>query len=343
MKYYYKANQTKHNLLDPGALQNQIQLSTIITAIDGVVGINGDYTVTFKQELSAEDKLILDSIVAEHDGKPIEYINKVELHESHDAAGRLMVVPEKRIGAALDVSTHNFCDKTTWCYGSKRVYDEKPSIIDSKSVQLKNNYIIDVVHGKLSKEDSMLSSYKVIVTCDGTDVCEYTPFESDYEDCIYTVDYENGVITFDEDITDKEILVTYSYAVSSEWRLIPQEGKKIVIEKSEVQFSDNIAYTDAIDFEIWAYDANDLPNKKIINRNSYKSVHNFVDEASGAYPIIPPVGDKKQPTIGFPFNYNTVTEINSKFGVELIIKTRNNRVLGGERSTATFYCTIHDA
>ena len=71
-----------------------------------------------------------------------------------------------------------------------------------------------------------------------------------------------------------------------------------------------------------------------------------MDEAAGSYPIIPPCGGlelgKSHSTLGFPFNYNTVRDLNSLQGVELRIKTRNGRQFGGERATATFYCTIHN-
>jgi len=348
--YTYHETESANDRIEPSALQVQIQNSDIATAISGIIGSDGYYDIVFKDVLAPGDVVILQSVVAAHDGDPINFIDQVELAEAHDVGGRLMVVPEKRIGSDLEVATHNFADKTTWFGDSIRVENESPTYIDGNSYKLGHEFIIDMKHGKVHREDQISAKvshgYKVVVRVDGYEQYELTPFEPCDNDCEFSVDYRDGYINFFEDQTGRVVEVDYSYATTSNLYLIPDPGKRIQIEMSEVQFSDDIDYTDAVDFEIWAYNPYDLPNKVPIKVNAYKSIHNFVDEAAGSYPIIPAVGGpvlgKSKNTLGFPFNYNTVRDLNSAQGIELRIKTRNSREFGGERSTATFYCTVHE-
>lgn len=283
-------------------------------------------------------------------------VQRVTLDENKDSRGNVLFVEEKRVGADLEVVTHNFSDKTTWYTKSERVTGEAlTSTSDNLTYNLQHAFVIDLQHGKVHNEDDIverhlvqgLHGYRPVVVVDGQTLVEYTPFEPSQASCDYEVDYQAGAITFFESQDGATTLtIDYSYATTSEWSLIPDQGTRIDIEKSEVQFSLDTVYTDAIDFEIWGYDPQNPPNKILYKKTSYKSLHGFIDEASGSYPVIPVCGGpaplgKTQQTLGFPFNYNTVRALSSAQGLELVIRTRNDRPFGGERSTATFYCTVH--
>lgn len=277
----------------------------------------------------------------------------VKLSETKDDRGHIIFVPENRIGDESDIASHNFSDKTTWFSESVRAdYSDLTDSGDGFTWNLSHENIIDLVHGKVHNEDIFREEadhkYELKVRVDGyelTEFCVYDDYENDGYD--YIADYKVGTITFLEDQSGKDVEASYSYADGSAWTLKPETGKILIVEDSEVQFSENIEFTDAIDLEIRAYNPDDLPNKMTFFKRSYKSFHNFVDEARGCYPEIPPIGGDselgtKHKIIGFPFSYRTIRELEDSSGLEIKMKTRNNRELGGERTTVTFYCTVKD-
>lgn len=275
----------------------------------------------------------------------------ISLDENKDSRGNIVFVQEKRVGSELDSATHNFSDKTTWYHNSVYVTQQDCVEQDGYTWKLPHEYIVDLTHGKIFNEDRIAQElphqYRVDVFVDGYQLTQRDIFSSNYDDGYdYILDYKDGIIHFVEDHSGKQVRANYAYATDSTWVLVPKPGKTINIERSEVQFASNFVYNDAIDFEIWAYNPFDLPNKVLIQRRSYKSIHNFIDEARGSYPVIPAVGGSElgtvYDTIGFPFNYNTIRQLSYSQGVELRIKTRNDRELGGDRTTATFYCTVQN-
>jgi hypothetical protein len=131
--------------------------------------------------------------------------------------------------------------------------------------------------------------------------------------------------------------------VNSLFTPIPDTGKRIDVEGAEVQFAKNISFTDFIEFEAWAYNPYDLPNKVCVEKTTYKRMTNFIDEALGCFPVIPAIGGSERGTqnevFGLPFRYGTMRSLRSSQGVELRVRLKNNTPFGGEHATATFYCT----
>lgn len=268
--------------------------------------------------------------------------------DKRDSEGRSIQVPVPRVGKELIVSTHNFADPTTWFGDSVRVEDEVLSSADGYVWQSSNVNWIDLDHGKIFDEDSIKldvpHNYNVIVKVDGyvKSVCPpYTSINGDY-----FINYDNGSITFLQNQLGKNVTVSYSYATTSTWYLSPSLLKKISVEEAEAQFSADVIMTNSIEFQIWAYNPYDLPNKIMIDTTSYKKMTNFIDEALGSYPIIPAVGGPDRGTqsavYGFPFRYGTVRELRSSQGVELRVRIKDDVPFGGEYCTATFYCTVTD-
>lgn len=77
----------------------------------------------------------------------------------------------------------------------------------------------------------------------------------------------------------------------------------------------------------------------------YKTLDQIIDEAVGAYPSIPALGGSvrgiTQPRYGFPFRYGTVRRLHSTTGMSLEVRLDSDTKFGGERATATLYCTSH--
>lgn len=287
---------------------------------------------------------------------PAIYADSGVYAEPRTPSGVPQVIPEPRVGLEKIFYTPNFCDPTTWYPSSARVTDE--SLTDSGdglTWNSSNVNWIDMTHGKVREEDALSAlvghGYSIEVEVDGVSKTQRKPFADSGGD--FSVDYENGDIIFFESQSGSTVTASYSCATDSEFRIVPNAGKIIQIEHAEAQFSEDVDFSGQIvEFEIWAYDPNDLPNKVPVDIDKYKSISNFIDEAVGAYPKIPAVGGAYPQglvydTIGFPFRYATVRQLVDSSGIELRIRLRApdgtfSTPFIGERGTATFYCTILD-
>ena len=79
----------------------------------------------------------------------------------------------------------------------------------------------------------------------------------------------------------------------------------------------------------------------------YKSMRDFINEANGNYPVIPPSSapkaeltprDLRYGIVTYPWNYQSVIELESSRGMFVSIKLDKDEPYYGEFGTATFYC-----
>lgn len=315
----------------------EVRESAIVTAVDYVNTSGDDCDVWFKDELSEADQVVLGGIVAVHSGEPLPLPCPPE-----SPSGIPLVEPQPREGSSLVIVTHNWCDKTTWYQKSTRLIGETLSDSgDHKTFESANLFWIDLSHGKVYREDVVSATYLPIVKVDGEVKTERAPWAESGGD--FEVDYAAGTVTFFAEQTGA-VTAAYSFAGSSLFTVAPVAGRKLVIESSEVQFADDIEMLDSIHFQPWAYNPADLPNKvAVAAATTYKTIRDYVDEAIGVYPVIPAIGGLtrglQRPHVVFPFNYKTVKELKSSQGLEIRIWLGDDKVFGGEFSTATFYCT----
>jgi len=305
--------------------------------------------IVFGTALSTEEQTQLDTVVSTHSGIPMpSSIEEVRIAEQKDEKGLLKFVPEVRSGTELIVATHNFCDPCSWYTESARITGEQLTELDPYTFSGNNTHWIDLYHGKVMHEDRIIVQqphmYTINVYVDGYQlVHDLYPFDQAGGD--YTVNYTDGYVIFKEDMSGKQVFCDYSYARGSEWRFEPYPGKTVIVESAEAQFSSDVVYNDIIEFDAWAYNPYDFPNKVLVGRSSYKHMYNFIDEAQGVYPILPPLGGElgtKNPTYGFPFRYGTSRPLQSSLGLDLRVRLKHNNTFGGERVTSTFYCTVVD-
>lgn len=260
--------------------------------------------------------------------------------ESISQAPKFAVLPPE--GNEVIVISHNWCDKCTWYEESVKVTNETlQDSGDGLTFISQNDYWIDLNHGRLSKEDFIKSGYLPEVKVDGVKKIERPAFSDSGGD--FEIDYKNGTVTFFEAQTGT-VSVTYHYAQGSRFTIAPNNGKILRMERAEVQFSKNIDMNDSVCFEIWAYNPSDPPNKIMVSpADVFKTVRDFIDDATGCYPEIPAFGGTKRglsyPHVVLPFNYRTVRDLKSSQGLEVRIRLENNVPFDGEFATITFYCT----
>lgn len=265
-----------------------------------------------------------------------------------------------REGSETIWATHNFADPTTWYGESTRVTSETLSNSgDSLTFNSLHPNWIDLDHGKIFDEDALKEDvahgYSITVRVDGI---EKQMIEAFYETDLtapgdYYVNYELGNVIFRTALSPGAVVTAdYSYESGSVWVLKPTTDRALDIEQAEIQFSTDISFNDTIEFKIFGpidvfapHLLASLPSGYMIEleKTSYKTIYQMIDEALGSYPQIPAIGGaggrgSSSPIYGFPFTYNAVRRLDSRYGLELRVGLKNNKKFGGSRATGTFYC-----
>ena len=249
-----------------------------------------------------------------------------KLNRKSPVTGRDELQIMKPEGSSATMVSHDFTDKCTWYQGSIAVTGETLTDSgDNLTFNSTNDYWIDVTHGRVYQEDDISAPYLVKV------------YVNDVEQTSgYTVDYESGDVTFDAVKTDP-VKADYNYAGSATFTLAPDAGTVLTLEHAEVQFTKDCALNSPLNFEIWAYNPYDLPNKVPIKVLKYKSMKDIINAGNLGTGSIPAIGNLTQEVLVFPFNYITVIHLKDSQGLELRITSDNDDVLTGEWGTVTMY------
>lgn len=260
-------------------------------------------------------------------------------------SGIPLEISEPREGSSLIIVTHNWCDPTTWFGQSERETGETLTSDDDTVFSSVHDHWIDLTHGKFYGEDRVSAPYLPKVYVDGVQATERAPWAESGGD--FEIEYITGGVTFFEAQTGKAVTADYSHENGSLFIVAPQVGKILVIENSEVQFGKDLGMLDTINFQLWAYNPADLPNKVPVGAATvYKTIRDFIDEARGVYPVVPAIGGSARGLtndhVVFPYNYKTVKELPASWGVEIRVWLKDDIQYEGEFATATFYCTSKD-
>lgn len=351
-KYTYSVSGDFPNQkVDVNRLSVEIRDSAIVTALDYVDVSDDVCDIWFKDELSVGDQTVLDGVVAAHSGEPLpnSTVPVDVTNQALDSTGRTITVPEPETDKKMvNIATHNFCDRCTWWQNATQVTDETLSEDSATVFSATNDHWIDLNHGRFYLESRVpnLSNYYPVVKVDDVTMTERTPFTDSGGD--YAVNYDTGVVTFAASQTGKTVTASYYYGVSSLFTVAPDAGKILWVRDSEVQFSADVVMTDTINFQAWAYNPADLPNKVPVTQvTDYKTLRNFIEEAKGVYPTVPAIGGSgprglSQSHVVFPFKYTQVKALASSMGVEIRIWMDDHTEFTGEFGTATFYCSSYD-
>jgi len=272
----------------------------------------------------------------------------------------LLVAIAGREGSETIWASHNFCDRTSWFGDSIRTSE----VLSGSGTVFSSSYPywIDMEHGKVLDEDGLKEDvdhgYQVVVVANGVTQSVREAFASTGGD--YVVNYQSGSITFlNNSYNANEVTASFSYENGSTFYVRPTTGKALEIEEAEAQFTKDVVITDTIVFGIFGYvqvfapqywqgTGGPLPtNYKVeLQRQSYKTIGQLVDEALGSYPVIPAIGGPDRgfsnDMYGFPFRYGTIRRIWDMYGLEVRCWLQHHNALEGERVTATFYCVSKD-
>ena len=370
--YLRTAFTTSNGAVDAEALQAEIQADAgIVPECLGVTKKTTDVDIEFDAALSGAEQTVLDGLVAAHTATALPEPTEVVQLEQRQADGTPIFVQGARLGKEVIYATHNFTDPSTWYSESARVTDETLSTSDDLVFDSANTDWIDMTHGKVFDEDALAADqqeanpgdphgFEVIVKSDGVVMTQREPFAASGGD--YTVNCATGQVTFAVAQTGKTVTASYSHKGTSGWILEPIDGKVLTIEKSEVQFSDNIEFAGTLKMETFGladFFAPHLlttatppgplpPGTKIpIETTYYKTMFQLIDEAIGSFPPIPafpsssPERAPQQALQIFQFHYGAAKLLFSSLGMHTRISIVGDTAFVGERATATFYLTSH--
>jgi len=347
-------------------LQNEIQASSIVTALDRIDTAGDVIDIWFKDALSVADKTTLDNdatgpsggLIATHNNAAtVQPPDPVSLSHRLTSDNRIRVAMEKSDATGTDFYSHNWADETSWYTDSTRVVDEVATDSgDLLTYNLTKTNIIDTYHGKITGEDDLSdsgsNSYRVVVKVNDVAKTEQDPHTGSGGD--YTIDYTTGTVTFLTALIGADVVkVTYHYAGTSVFKIIPGAGNKLTIEVVEVQFSDDIIITDTVQFvtygfvEVFAPSLVDNPypagTKIPIQTFKYKTMKDYQNAAFKSYVTYPALGGigwrgMPQPVVVFDWDYQRGLSLLSSLGMESHLVLEHNVPFGGSWATATLYC-----
>jgi hypothetical protein len=285
--------------------------------------------------------------------------NHVHLDEvSKTTDNFLQTVQQPREGDAINFYSPNFCDETTWYEGATGVTEF--SLTDSGDLTTWNTGgthpgpWVDLYHGKIFKEDDLLATYTdcvVLVEVSTDSGSTWTPKTQntfDDTDGDYSVDYDNGTVTFNSALNSgDQVRASFAKSPSSlTWTVKPATGKRLKLMYCEIQLTKDAEFSCDFIYETWAYNPADLPNKIKINEFRYKTMSDLLYESNGVYPTVPAIGGtgprglNNKEVVIFPFNYRTCRDMKDSQGVEVRVKSSEAHV--GTMATTTFYCLCED-
>lgn len=324
-------------------IESRIIGSETIKKFDFETNYKSNCTETY----SGDDALILGNIA-----------NKVPLVQLRTSTGLVRTSSEKSDSSKQNFFSHNWADKTTWYTESTKVTDEVAiNSGDNISYNLAHSNLIDVYHGKIFGEDFLKdlnnSSYRVIIKVNDVVKTEQDPHYGSGGD--YTINYDNGVITFlsELDIVDV-VKATYYYAGGSGFYVRPDSGHKLNIIMAEVQFAKNIIMNDSIIFQPYGYVdvfapqyVGVIPSGTKIPLGDpvvYKTITDLQADAFRAYATYPAMSASNwrglsEELIIFDWDYTSSTPLRADYGMEIKMSLQHDCAAGGSYATASFYCT----
>lgn len=355
--YNYSDFTFSNGIVNIEKLEKEIRQSSIEVAYDYSAGIEGvNITLFFKAELSETNLSILDSIISSHDGKSLK-LKGVDEYEN------LKVTVMPTTGVQTISISQNFCDKTTWL---ETAILRENEIVDQDNLNPKlfhlntAKILVDVTHGKLSKESWIQSTYQPKVYVNNILKTEKDP-DTNIGD--YSIDYLTGDILFVEDISE-EVKMTYYEVQNSKWSVSTPANKRIRIKSVEMQYSTKCRLQDSVVFTVYGQVGKHpaltpligmLPNgyEYPLYTIEYKTMMDFINETCGSFPILQKTvlgenetyswRDLEEDCYIMRWDYTATIDLKSSYGMKMEAKLKNDiPPTGGKYAIVTFYTIEED-
>lgn len=137
---------------------------------------------------------------------------------------------------------------------------------------------------------------------------------------------------------------TWPSANDSEYILEPSAGKLLRLKKAEVQFSHDIGLSGVTElyFDIMAYDPNNLPNRQIVERVTYKSIKDVLNVGNAHFSTPVALDGMTNAMTTVQFNYPRSIDLYASSGMQIRLSTQNHTAMNGEFCTVSFVCSEED-
>jgi hypothetical protein len=245
---YSQSADFPNSVVSIGRLTKEVDSSlTISVKLSGISISGDDVNITFLNPLSPAEQAALAVIVAAHSGMPLPDVQITRTS------------PEKPRLDEEWFQSPNWADPTTWYQESVRVVNEELAAIDDERTKFKTKQsnLVDLVHGKVPMEDLISAPYLASVYVDGTMVYEDEPLIYDGSGKRdFDIDYQAGIVSFHYSIPSGSVVtMDYSWAKNSNYRIVPNPGKKISIQAAEAEFTTDFIMTDTVIYQAFVYAA----------------------------------------------------------------------------------------
>jgi hypothetical protein len=219
-----------------------------------------------------------------------------------DVEKQLVVAQGLGIDGGLRMITHNFCDACTWWHESTEHTGQASTSGDQLTYDLTGHTnLIDMRHGRVTYEDDItdatvspggggtMSNIVPTVYLDGAAIDQAAAEDDDAHADRYTIDYENGTVTFDV-ARGGGVVVTADFrkAASSKFTIKPGTSKKIVLQDAEVDCSEDIDMTAPFWVDTWGSHTTITGGSVVsLSKRVYKKMHDFQAAARRFWGPIP--------------------------------------------------------
>lgn len=334
---------TSEGVVALNALVAEIEASSLIlTMLDKSenAGVYLDYDggvqkcyITFKIQPSGDELTALLAVCNAHsgeevfdpvtsDGRPIVALQG----EQEDAAIPVSLRPP--IGDDIEAFSHNFCDPTTWWTNSKLVENEELTTSDNLTFSTVHTNLLNVYSGKVTSEKNLWPDYLPVVKVDDVEKTMHNPFTGTGGD--YSIDNENGTITFDEEQTGT-VTMTYHWVDLNEencsaWEIVAGEGEALYVDGGRVVISPS-------DWDITTYVVYEiLIGDTVVGYSRYDTLDQLYDSAGSCLAAVDEsIGGVTRGIVGarkaFSLEYETTRNI---YGVPLAPQPMKLRVRLGD-------------
>lgn len=222
---------------------------------------------------------------------------------------------------SLTVVSIDFARKKTWWFGSDRIDEVDVSSSGGLGLiyNLQNSELIDIYsisEGVTAHDVYDPSLYRMMVTKDGNDITDkeygydtrlgiHAPLPAANHSDAYKVDYENGIVTFDNDQSAHQIDISYSIPNAGNFQLTPPPDKKWRVNHIELQFSKNhTAWDSPMEFVVGVnYDltGNTDVEAKVKTYRGMRDILNYANLGTE----VPACGELTDSSYQIPFSYIT--------------------------------------